>query len=90
MKITRVEHKWAGLRTFAPDKSLVAGPNNATQLPEQERQAPTDKQEDTIMSPMDSNRAHLSDNDILDRVPRDIVSAAEKSDCYLIESDGTS
>lgn len=25
MKITRVEHKWAGLRTFAPDKSLVAG-----------------------------------------------------------------
>jgi D-arginine dehydrogenase len=25
MKITRIEHKWAGLRTFAPDKSLVAG-----------------------------------------------------------------
>ena len=25
MKITRVEHKWAGLRTFAPDKSPVAG-----------------------------------------------------------------
>ncbi|MCH8111660.1 MAG: FAD-binding oxidoreductase [Proteobacteria bacterium] len=25
MKITRIEHKWAGLRTFAPDKTIVAG-----------------------------------------------------------------
>lgn len=25
LKVTRIEHKWAGLRTFAPDKSLVAG-----------------------------------------------------------------
>ena len=25
LKVARVEHKWAGLRTFAPDKTLVAG-----------------------------------------------------------------
>ena len=25
LKVRRISHKWAGLRTFAPDKSLIAG-----------------------------------------------------------------
>jgi hypothetical protein len=40
-----------------------------------------------VLNPTDSNRIWLGDGDILDRVPGDIIRAAEKARTYLIESD---